>query len=61
MTQQTLTKFTVRVLGSPTIDVQADYYKIEQGALIFRVNNRGSYPIAVHTFAAGYWLEVTCG
>lgn len=42
--------------------VEADYYRIEGGALIFRNNarhaNNNGYPQTVHVFAAGIWAEV---
>lgn len=42
-----------------TAIVDADYYKVEGGALIFRTYaNRTQYPDAAHTFAAGVWAEV---
>ncbi len=42
------------------VPVTAEYFKIEQGALIFRSYNKGSntYPNTVHVFAAGTWTEV---
>lgn len=42
--------------------VDADYFKVEQGALTFRCFDRNhtnaGYPVAVHVFAPGVWAEV---
>ena len=39
--------------------VEADYFRIEGGALIFRNSKIGNqYPEVVHCFAAGVWQEV---
>lgn len=39
--------------------VDADYFRIEAGVLIFRNTGHGNnYPEAVHVFAAGVWAEV---
>lgn len=42
-----------------TVKVTAEYYRVQDGALIFR-NSRGEsqYPETVHVFAPGYWLQV---
>ena len=40
--------------------VTADYYKVEFGALVFRMHKPGSdqYPKSVKTFAPGMWIDV---
>lgn len=39
--------------------VVAHYFKVEDGALAFRISNpRGGYPHMVAMFAPGSWLEV---
>lgn len=39
--------------------VEADYFRIVDGALIFRNSARGNtYPEAVRVFASGVWTEV---
>ena len=39
--------------------VEADYFRIEAGVLIFRNSKIGNqYPEVVHCFAAGVWQEV---
>lgn len=53
---------TVKVRGpkrKTSVKVEANYYRIVDGCLIFRNNVGGnSYPETVAVFAAGYWLEV---
>lgn len=64
-----MSKFTVTYLPNnhlelqPSVDiVEADYYRVEGGALVFRTYARqghdNGYPHTVHTFAAGVWAEV---
>lgn len=40
------------------VKVQAQYFRIIDGALIFRNHDGGPYPRTVRMFAAGHWLEV---
>jgi hypothetical protein len=40
-------------------DVEAEYFKVENGALYFRNPVRNDYPQCVHVFAPGSWLDVT--
>lgn len=40
------------------IKVAAQYYRIVDGALIFRNYRHDNYPETVRVFAPGYWLEV---
>lgn len=40
------------------VKVAAEYYRIVDGALIFRNARPGNYPQTVRVFAPGYWLEV---
>lgn len=49
--------------GCSEVDiVEADYHRVEGGALIFRTHARhhenNGYPATVHVFAAGVWAEV---
>lgn len=48
-----------RVVGAQRI-VEADYYRVVDGSLIFRTERRGNeqYNPAVRTFAPGFWAEV---
>lgn len=47
------------ILASDITMVEADYFRIVDGALIFRNSSRGNnYPEAVHVFASGTWAEV---
>jgi len=41
-------------------EVEADYYRVVEGALIFRTEKRGSeqFNPAVRVVAPGYWAEV---
>ncbi|MGY3589321.1 hypothetical protein [Bradyrhizobium sp. USDA 4350] len=39
--------------------VEADYVKLEGGALVFKREVRHSYPEFVRAFAPGRWLEFT--
>lgn len=41
-----------------TVKVAAQYYRIVDGALIFRNYRHDAYPETVRVFAPGYWLEV---
>ncbi len=51
--------------GQTAALVTADYFKVENGVLVFRnaakllPNGQLDYPQPVHVFAAGAWLEVT--
>lgn len=38
--------------------VEAEYFKVENGLLIFRIRQRGDYPLTVHVFAPGVWSDV---
>jgi hypothetical protein len=39
--------------------IEADYFKLEAGHLVFRDNgSRGSYPVTVKVIAPGIWAEV---
>lgn len=40
------------------VKVRAEYWRIDNGAAMFRINNAGGYPINVHTFAPGVWSDV---
>ena len=48
-----------RAIGAQRM-VEADYYRVVDGALIFRTEKRGNeqYNPAVRMFAPGYWAEV---
>lgn len=41
-----------------TVRVTAEYYRVDNGNLIFRNHVQGGYPQTVAMFAAGVWLEV---
>lgn len=41
-----------------TVKVEAEYYRVDNGNLIFRNQVPGGYPETVAMFAAGIWLEV---
>lgn len=41
--------------------VEAEYFKVENGTLIFRIAVPGGYPRTVHMFAPGTWLHVEVG
>jgi len=52
-------------MGHKNVIVHADWYKVEDGALTFRLQKDGlgsrgftAYPETVRSFAAGYWLDV---
>lgn len=45
------------VSGSITTSVGATYFKVENGALVFR-NSGHPYPETVKVFAAGQWASV---
>lgn len=48
-----------RIVGAQRT-VEADYYRVVDGALVFRTEKRGNeqYNPAVRTFAPGFWAEV---
>jgi hypothetical protein len=48
-----------RAVGAERL-IEADYYRVMDGALIFRTEARGNekYNPAVRVFAPGYWAEV---
>lgn len=50
----------ITITGSlrSSVEVEADYFKIEGGNVIFRNAVRGSYPDVVRVFAAGHWHEI---
>jgi hypothetical protein len=64
--QAALKKFAVKLADILRKDrslistvVEADYFRIQDGVLTFRISARGNqYPEAVHVFAPGTWLEV---
>jgi hypothetical protein len=45
----------------PTTEVEADYFRVQDGVLTFRQERHGhnDYPVAVRVFAPGFWAEVT--
>ena len=54
-----MTKFRVKTVEALSVLVEADYFRIQDGALIFRNKMIGNhYPEVVHVFAAGVWLAV---
>lgn len=46
-----------------SVEVVADYHRVEQGVLTFRRQARGNdaFPQAVRVFAPGFWAEVIEG
>ena len=45
---------------NPKNEVEADYFRVQDGVLTFRRERRGSdYPEAIRVFAPGFWAEVT--
>lgn len=48
-------------LRDTTVVVAADYFRLQDGVLIFRTEKRGAeqYNPAVRVFAPGYWLDVS--
>lgn len=42
--------------------LQAEWFKIEEGALIFRISQRATFPLAVRCFAHSTWngVEMIC-
>lgn len=47
--------------GKRADKVEADYFRVENGVLTFRIANRsteGGYPIFVKSYAASAWLTV---
>lgn len=40
------------------VKVTAQYFRIVEGALVFRNHNPTGYPHTVHVFAPGHWLEI---
>lgn len=54
-----MTHWAVRMnKGRRRVHVHADYHVIEQGALKFRNQRRGTYPENVIAFAHGEWCSV---
>lgn len=46
----------------PWETVEADYFTLEHGHLVFKNNTRpGYYPEAIRVFAPGAWMEVKNG
>jgi hypothetical protein len=52
--------FSVKVAGmKKRLAVEADYFRIDCGTLVFRnTNPHGGYPCMVRCFAAGMWVDV---
>lgn len=51
----------VYLTGKPRrgyVKVRAEYWRIDNGAAVFRTSNAGGYPTNVHTFAPGIWSDV---
>lgn len=55
-------KFTI-ITTTGKVEVEATYFKVDNGVLTFRNPARGNqnFPTAVHTFAHEHWLEVLDG
>lgn len=54
-------RYSVKVVGfKKRVLLEADYGKVENGTLVFRLNRVGynSYPETVRIFAAGMWIDM---
>lgn len=52
--------YRIQFVGRPSEMVRADYFKIDDGVLTFRMSkpSRDEFPIFVKCYAAGAWLSV---
>lgn len=59
-TTQVRDKGEIVTMISAQTFVEADYFRVQEGALIFRTERRGTeqYNPAVRVFAPGFWAEV---
>lgn len=58
MTAKAKTEWKVELVNGPYVTLEADWTKVENGALTFRNHVRNSYPETVQVFAAGTWIRV---
>lgn len=42
----------------PALVLQAEWFALDNGALVFRIGQRGTYPLAVRCFAHSTWNSV---
>jgi hypothetical protein len=51
--------FSVKVASmKKRVTVEADYFRIDAGTLVFRNTNPYGYPYMVRCFASGMWVDV---
>jgi hypothetical protein len=51
----------VYLVGKPRrsyIKVRSEYWRVDNGAAVFRTRQIEGYPRNIHTFAAGVWSDV---